>query len=155
MSRGPSAHELDRLLAELPRERASRGFREQLMTRLDGPPRPRPVRRLLAVVAAAALLVAIALLFRPAPTPDPGNAERWRAEHRSMMAELEALKASLGTEPVPVIYLGGDEQLDLVLDLAPVWGLEPGAAGVVPAAIGDPERPRPRTADQRQGGNRR
>ena len=126
MSPSLSDRELDRLLADLPRQAASAGFSRRVLDRLDAPPPRRRARRawLLAAAAAAASALAVGVWLAPRPAAEPPLAETraLQAQHRQLMEELTALKASLRDAPAaPVIYVGGNEQLDLVLDLGPVW----------------------------------
>ena len=155
MTDRPTDRELDRLLAELPREPASSGFSRRVLASLDAPARPygRRVRLLAAAATAAALAVGIWLVPRSAPEPPAAETLALEEEHRRLMQELETLKASLRqSQPPPVLYLGGDERLDLVLDLGPVWQAEP-SVDVRPAAYGRAERPQ--TAGERRRGERR
>jgi hypothetical protein len=70
----------------------------------------------------AALLAPLALRDRrpsPAPGPAPRRAVRLEAllrEQERLAAEIAALRR-LTTEPAPLVYLGGDEQTDVLLDL--------------------------------------
>ena len=157
MSRRPDDRELDRLLANLPRETASPGFSRRVLEQLDAPARARGRRPWLAVVvaAAAAAILALGLWLLPRPAPEPSLVETraLREEHRQLMAELEALKASLRqSETAPVLYLGGNESVDLVLDLRPVWS---GEAGLdARRAVYDAGQS-PVAASDRRGGDRR
>jgi hypothetical protein len=120
------------LLRELPRERARSGFTARVLARLDEP--QAPVRRWparLAPVALAASLVLVVLAGtvirdqrREAEALQAVRA--LRAEHSRIERELRELSA----EP-PVYYLGGDEDMDLVVDLGKV---QPDG-GVKPAAV--------------------
>lgn len=86
-----------------------------------------------AVIAAAAVAISAGVLLdRPAGSHqaiEPAEArqilQELRAEHGRLERELHEL-----SEP-PVLYLGGDEDVDLVLDLRNVHDAE----GVVPAAF--------------------
>lgn len=133
-------HRIGDLLRELPREQARNGFTARVLHRLDaeGAGRPAFLWRPVAVFAAAALAaVAIPagiLMDRAADRKAIQAAEarqileEIRAEHGRLEAELEGL-----VEP-PVLYLGGDENVDFVLDLRRV----PEAQGEVrPAAYAD------------------
>jgi hypothetical protein len=155
MRRPPSDRELDQALAKLPREGAPAGFSRRVLADLDGPTRSRAgARWLLAAGAAAALAVGLWLVPLTTPEPPQMDVGALEEEHRHLMAELESLKASLReSETMPVLYLGGNEQLDLVLDLGPIWRPEP-AAGMRPAVFTGTERPSARV-DPRNGGNRR
>jgi hypothetical protein len=133
-------HRIGDLLRELPRERARSGFTVRVLERLDagGAGRPTLLWRSVAVFAAAAFAaVAIPagiLMDRAADRKGVQAAEarqileEIRAEHSRIEAELEGL-----AEP-PVLYLGGDENVDFVLDLRRV----PEAQGEIrPAAYTD------------------
>ena len=73
---------------------------------------------------------------RPAPEPALVETRALEEEHRQLMEELESLKASLReSQPAPVLYLGGNENVELVLDLGPVWQADP-AADFRPAVYG-------------------
>lgn len=153
MSRGPSGRDLDRLLAGLPRHSAPPRFADRVLASLDHQPRPSRRRLWLLAAAAGAAALAAALWLRPAADPPlaPREVTALREEHRRLTAELEALKASLGAAEAPVLYLGGDEEVDLVLDLAPLWGsaLEAAPAGSRAGA------PRALPADSRDRGVKR
>lgn len=122
-------------LVELPRERARAGFTAAVLRRLDGPARrPAPTGRL-AWAAAALLAVAVAA--------GGWEAGQWRerrdaAEARRLVAEIKGEHARLAREVRelrderrPLVYLGGDESVDVVVDLSRV---EPSPGGVALAA---------------------
>lgn len=137
-------HRLGDLLRELPREHARPGFTARVLRQLDSPAardvRWRPGLTLAgataAVVAAAAIGISAGVLMdRSAgsrPTIEHAEArqilQELRAEHGRLERELETL-----SEP-PVMYVGGNEDVDLVLDLRNVHDAE----GVVPAAFHNP-----------------
>lgn len=123
------------LLRELPREHARPGFTARLLEKLEED-RPAPwwasrLSLVSAVTALAALVVSAGVLtdwrLSPRKSVDTAEArqilEEIRAEHGRLERELREI-----SEP-PVVYLGGDEQVDLVLDLGNVGGSE-----VAPAA---------------------
>lgn len=148
-----SDRQLDRLLAGLPREPAPRGFSRRVLADVAVSPRRRQGRRWLlpAAVAAAALVAGLWLLPRAVPEAPKVTAGALEREHRLLMEELESLKASLRQDQVaPVLYLGGNESLDLVLDLEPVWR---SAGGARPATGGVATRPVVAT-DRSEGGRR-
>lgn len=133
-------HRIGELLRELPRERARSGFTVRVLERLDAGEAGRPALHWRPVAAfAAAALAAVAipagiLMDRTADRKAIQAAEarqileEIRAEHSRLAAELEGL-----AEP-PVLYLGGDENVDFVLDLRRV----PEAQGEIrPAAYTD------------------
>ena len=122
----------DRILAELralPREGAGEGFTERVLARLDEPargpaalPGSRSPWRLAAAAALAALLLGALVWRLGGPTPEteparPGRLDALAAEHARLSAELHEIRR-LAEEPVPVLYLGGDDEVELVLDLA-------------------------------------
>jgi len=114
--------ELDRLLAALPRERAKRGFTDAVLSRIDR--RPAQGRRWLPLaatgVAAAALLVVVAALHlereRAGRDELALRIAELRRDHARLSEELRQLRARLRREQ-PVLYLGGDDRVDYVLDL--------------------------------------
>lgn len=133
-------------LRQLPRHRPRDGFTGRVLARLDEPP-PRAVRwrpALVTLTATAALLAVVLVpltLRAPAPAPAPApNAEpslapasatgdpaagqapgprleRLRREREQLATELAQLRRE-AARPLPVVYLAGDEQVDLVIDLA-------------------------------------
>ncbi|MFP5285926.1 MAG: hypothetical protein ACLGI9_09340 [Thermoanaerobaculia bacterium] len=122
-------------MRELPRERARNGFTARVLERLDAREAGRPVLRWRPVATfAAAALAAMAipagiLMDRAADRERLRTAEarqileEIRAEHGRLERELEEM-----SEP-PVLYLGGDENVDFVLDLrrVPDSGTRPAA----------------------------
>lgn len=126
------------LLRELPREQTRPGFTARVLERLVLPEqsperasRPRrPFRFALAGAAAMAIVTAIStgvVMDRQAQSrKDEARRilQEIRAEHGRLEQEIQEL-----TEP-PVMYIGGNEDVDLVLDLGKVSGSE----GATPAA---------------------
>ncbi|RMG44725.1 MAG: hypothetical protein D6718_09495 [Acidobacteria bacterium] len=114
---------LARELAELPVPAAGEGFTDSVMRRLREQPRRRTGRRALAVALAAAAIAPAALWLagRAAGERPPARAERLAEEERRLRRELEELRRALEAE-APVVYLGGDERLDLVVDLGRLAG---------------------------------
>lgn len=132
-------HRLGDLLRELPREQARPGFTARVLERLNLPGqaperarRPRrPFRLALAGAVAAAIVTTISagiLMDRRAESIQAAEARRLlqeiRAEHGRLEQEIQEL-----SQP-PVVYIGGNEDVDLVLDLGKVSGAE----GAMPAA---------------------
>jgi hypothetical protein len=123
--------QLGRLLRELPRERAGDGFTARVLAHLDAPPSGKTVGRarrqgpwVLATAALFALIVSVAVLDRPATQArDLRNARQAlvdiRNEHERIEQELRQLQQMHGQDPAEpqVVYLGGDESMDLVVDL--------------------------------------
>lgn len=113
-----------RMLRELPRETARPGFTQRVLARLDQPAQsaasPRVWRLRLAAAMALLAVVSAGVVRYEQVRETARKAERTaearqalqeiRAEHDRLERELRAL-----SEP-PVIYLGGDERLDLVVD---------------------------------------
>ena len=129
---------LGRTLRELPRGRAGTDFTARVLSRLDDPPRRRP-SPLAAVGVAAAAALALLLAagpLRPGAGRDEGRRlraaearrvlEELRREHRALESDIDAL-----ARDEPVLYLGGDEEVDLVVDLSrvPVVPMSPGTSG--------------------------
>jgi hypothetical protein len=139
-----SDERLTRLLGALPRETAGDDFTRRILARLDEAERAtaRPDRAAwlgrLALPVAAAVVLVVALLARlePSSGPPAGAAEarrlleEIRREHGRLEGELAALRQDRGS---PVLYLGGDEEVDLVLDLGRVRELPQGTARPAPA----------------------
>jgi cytochrome c-type biogenesis protein CcmH/NrfG len=130
-------HSVGRLLREIPRETARTGFTTRVLARLDplegpAPERPRAAwRPRLAFAAAAVLaLVVSAGLFRYEQSREAARAAEARQALREIRAEHERLEQELRalSEP-PVVYLGGNERIDLVLGLDNI----PAEAGPAPA----------------------
>lgn len=124
-------HRLGDLLRELPREQARPGFTARVVNRLDAPERRRSIPRLaLATVLAAVLAVTAGFLIDARREAlESARAEKALAEIRAEHAQLEREVRELSDQP-PVVYLGGNEDIDLVLDLGKVRGSE----GATPAA---------------------
>ena len=149
--------ELHDALQSLPREGASAGLTGRVLRRIERPAAPWYAPRWAAGAAAAVLILTLGLGWR-----------EWRhrqtvTELRALLVEKQALQAELEdlrrltAEARPVVYLGSDDHVDLVLDLGRFsrqggFGSKPPVAG---AALADPwtaaERPpaRLRPADPR------
>lgn len=136
--------QLGRLLRELPEERARPGFTTRVLARLDDPDGAKSGRHsltwwprfALAGIPAALLVggISVGILGnRPEPlSPDRAAEARQildelRAEQERLARDFETLR---GTEPGDVVYLGGNEEIDLVVDLSSV----PEGNGILPAA---------------------
>lgn len=119
-------HDLSRLLRELPPEPAREGFTARVLARLDARPEPSAWRRprlILAGFAAAALMAV--LTFAGILQVREHRAEMRKAEARRILQELRTEHDSLQRElralsSEPVVYLGGNERVDLVVDLSRV-----------------------------------
>lgn len=128
-------HRIGELLRGLPRERARTGFTARVVRNLDAPEAGRPALRWRPAAAlTAVLLVAVALSAgllhaRKAESVRTAEArqilEEIRAEHGRLAREVEEM-----SEP-PVIYLGGTEDVDFVVDLSRVPETD---GGIQPAA---------------------
>jgi hypothetical protein len=129
-TRDPNSDALREALRTLPRHRAGEGFTERVLDRVGEPARARRVWSAPLRLAAAALVVAAGLLgvlaagriLPGAGSPAPAEARRQtleaeRARLEAELAELRRLTTELREDSAPVLYLGGDEEVDLVLDL--------------------------------------
>lgn len=163
MAGRPTDDELRAMLRALPRPEPPSGFAAGVMTRVRAEERRRRFRPWL-LAAAAAALVASGLLVRsvwdgtgtgepvvaeaPAPAepavagapadPDLQEFEEIVREYRSLAEELDAMRR-LGGDSVegPILRIGGDEEVDLFLDLESYLdrpSRPPGASLVVPAS---------------------
>jgi hypothetical protein len=120
------------LLRALPGERASEDFNERLLARLDTPlPARSGGARWIGLAGATGvallLLVPLSGKLLPSRRVEPGEARlllnQIQTEHRQLERELQALRRlqSEQPEPVqPVLYLGGDDNVDYVVDLEQV-----------------------------------
>jgi hypothetical protein len=119
------------LLREMPREQARPGFTARVLNRLDAPERRGALVPRLALSAALALFLAVT-----AGVLVHARRDALAADHaRQALAEIRAEHARLQREvqelsPPSVVYLGGTEDVDLVLDLGKSGGTE----GAKPAA---------------------
>lgn len=119
-------HGLDQMLSELPREHAREGFTARVLARLDSrldrDTQAPAWRRPRLVFATAALVVVMASAGVLQYRADQRQAEvrrvlrELRSEHDSLKHEFESLSAP------PVVYVGGNDQVDLVVDLSRVQG---------------------------------
>lgn len=138
--------QLTRALRALPRKRARDGFTETLLARLpEAPPRrfPHPGRLALAAALGLALALAPLALRRQDAGPTPAAAgppvrqaqlEEIRRQQAELARELAELK-ELAAADLPLVYLGGDEETDLVLDLDRLARRRPPAGQVRPASL--------------------
>jgi hypothetical protein len=106
------------MLRELPRERAREGFTARVLTSVEARPVPAIWSRPRLVFATAALLAVMVSAGVLQYRVDQRHADarrilhELRSEHDSLKQELESLSAP------PVVYIGGNEQVDLVVDLS-------------------------------------
>ncbi|MFL6233929.1 MAG: hypothetical protein ACJ76N_12410 [Thermoanaerobaculia bacterium] len=125
-------HRLGDLLRELPREQARPGFTARVLHRLDAAPERHhsiPRLALATVLTVVLMMTAGALINARRDALANARAERALAEIRAEHARLEREVQDL-SQPPSVVYLGGNEDVDLVLDLGKVRGSE----GATPAA---------------------
>lgn len=124
-------HRLGDLLRELPREHARPGFTARVLNRLESPARRPAIPRLALAGALGLFLAAGASVLVDAHREAVETAQarqalrQIRAEHMRLAQEVRDL-----SEPPPVVYLGGNEKVDLVLDL----GKFDGSEGATPVA---------------------
>jgi len=132
---------LRRALRALPSEGAGSHFTERVMARLDvAPARRRPALRLAVAAAAAALTVGGAWSgwsWQRRASEREARLTTARAEAARLQLEVRE-PAALVRAPRPVVYLGGDDSVDVVVDLQQLAAAAGG--GPQPAAY----RPRPR-----------
>jgi hypothetical protein len=118
----PRAESDDRLreaLRSLPATAPGPGFTAQVLARLAARGAAAPPRRAPRWATAALLLLLVGALGWVA-TERHGRLQRsarLRAETAALARELANLRAE-AAEPAPMIYLGGSEEVDLVLDLS-------------------------------------
>ncbi len=142
--------ELHNVLKSLPRERASVGFTGRVLRRLERPTR-RSMPRWAPVAAAAILLLTLGFGWREwRHRQTAADLAALLAEKQALQAELEDLRR-LTADARPVVYLGSDDRVDLVLDLARFS--RHGGFGSKTPTVGTSlaeSRPEPRPADLRQ-----
>ncbi len=153
MIEGPqtASDRLDRALAELAPGEASPDFTARVLAALDAADGRTGARagglggRRWVLAAAALLAVAVGIFLGARPEPPvaglAAERESLRREHDELMRELESLRV-LARETRPVLYLGGGDDVDYVLDLSPL--VETAAAPTArPAALDQtsPDRP--------------
>jgi len=135
------------ILRALPAERARPDFTQCTLARLDGLP-GKPAQRwqallsrrwVLATATCAALVFGLGALWLREATPSrslhPSEARQAlaeiRAEHNRLQHEIQDLSASGASLDEGVLYLGGNESVDFVVDLQRVT---PAPRGVSPAS---------------------
>ena len=130
-------HRLGDLLRELPREQARPGFTARVLERLDllgqAPERISRPRRTFRFALAGATAAAILAVVSTGVVMDR-QAQVRKDEARRILQEIRAEHGRLEQEihelsQPPVVYIGGNEDVDLVLDLGKVSGSE----GATPA----------------------
>lgn len=133
---------LDRQLKDMPAVRASADFTTAVLKRLDELPahgfESRSRRLVLAAVAAGiATLVLLTLVPRRGQDPNAilaAEVTEIRRQHELLTQELNRLRART-EDTAPVLYLGGVDEIDYVLDLSPF--LLPQTGRVVPASTNE------------------
>ena len=109
-------------LQTLPREEAGPGFTAAVLQRIEEPPRRTVPRPWAMAAVAAAVLLALGLGWRE--WRHQQEQERAVAQLEVLLAEKQELEEELrslrrlASQARPVVYLGGNERVDLVLDLA-------------------------------------
>jgi allophanate hydrolase subunit 1 len=127
----PQTRQVADLLRELPHEHARPGFTARVLEELDAEPRraSRWTFRLAPVMSAVTVAALLAVAI------SAGALIEWRGgarKHQEAVQVLRELREEHGrleaelhemSEP-PVVYLGGDEKVDYVLDLGKVGSAE-------------------------------
>jgi hypothetical protein len=119
-------HSVGPLLRELPRERAREEFTARVLARLDAPApkpwrQPRLVFATAALAALAGMIASAGILQLHAGRQEALRAAEARKMLRELRSEHESLKQELQSlSQPPVVYVGGDEEVDLVVDLSRV-----------------------------------
>ena len=124
------------LLRELPRERARPGFTARVLRRIEASGRgePRRFSPRFALAGALALTLTVAAGVLVEARRDAMESTRTRQALQEIRAEHGRLEREIDQLSQPsVVYLGGNENVDLVLDLGKVSGSE----GATPAAYHD------------------
>lgn len=114
--------QLSELLKSLPREPAPDGFTDRVLERLE---RPAPSRRrgFLLIAASVCLLAATVLGLRQSRLETQHRLEQeTRAQLEQLWTEQQALEVQLEElarlkKERPVLYLGGDDEVDIVFDV--------------------------------------
>jgi hypothetical protein len=117
--------ELQGLLRSLPRERASEGFTGRVMSRLGSAKRPFYLQPRFAVAASLGLVVTAWL--GAGRWQDAHQKEQRRQRIEAIRTEVEQLERDIRLlrNLAPVLYLGGDEEVDFVIDLRQLVREEP------------------------------
>jgi pimeloyl-ACP methyl ester carboxylesterase len=134
-------------LRDLPRAVPEGDFTDRVLVASGDAPRARrlvPAATRWAAVAALAAFAVAGSLTLPALQDEHGAQRRRQARHEAFEAERQRLAAELeeirrlaatAPDPSPVLYLGGDEDVDLVLDLGRLAERRP--AGATPTDYRD------------------
>lgn len=123
-----SEEQLQRALQNLQGVQASPGFTDRVLEGLTRRKARRRLRNGLAISAATAtvlvLMASVIVINQSTGTTREElalEARVLREEHAQLRSDLEDLSAS-ARDAAPVLYLGGDDDFDLVLDLASIIG---------------------------------
>jgi hypothetical protein len=114
---------VDELLRSSPREMASDGFTKRVVASLDARSRNSLRRRKRIWRLSAAVLVSAVLILSAALWNQEANKEQMRAQLAVLQREARELREGLQTwkqqrwQSRPMIYLGGNREVDFVLDL--------------------------------------
>lgn len=129
---------LEVALAGLPAATASEGFTERVERELKRRARrPETVRWRAAALAVALAAAAGAFVWHQGQRSQTAErARQIRQQHLELQRELADLRA-LASESDPLLYLGGDESFDLVLDMGPLVDARP-SGGFLPAIYTTP-----------------
>jgi len=111
--------------ARLPRQRPSAGFTDELLAELNrrGPVQRRPTGRLvwatvMSLIVAAMLAVGYGYQKQQAAKRAyRDQVEELRSRYEELLDEVASVRQEVAT-PETRLYLGGDESVDLVLDLS-------------------------------------
>jgi hypothetical protein len=121
-------------LRGLPAPGPGPAFTARVMARLAAAPARAPRRVPAWAAAAAAVVLAAGLLLGGRAVVREQRNAALRSETEELARELEALRQA-AERPAPVLYLGGTEEVDLVLDLSTLP-----LAAAVPAGLTDDTR---------------
>lgn len=125
-------NQLHCLLSELPQEKASPGFTEHVLERLEENQQESAKHSYKFFYLAAGLILiaviglTIGFKTRQAPSQKQLHEEisQLRNEHKYLTKTLTELREKLG-KARPTVYLGGDEHADYVLDLGNIYRVRP------------------------------
>lgn len=117
---------LTRALGDLPRQRTSSSFTGEVLNQLATRSRPssRATPRLLWAAAISVILAFVLVLGygyqkqRVAERAYRQQVEELRSRYRDLLDEVATVRVQVESPPDTRLYLGGDEQLDLILDLS-------------------------------------
>lgn len=140
MNKTPDFDSLDSALRSLPRQTASPGFTRRVLATVEAPSRSNRFDHLrpLLVLGAAACALMVVLLLPHRQQSEIGDislaeVERLEETGRDIAEELARLRHEL--EQPPTLYLGGDERVNLVLDLSQPSSAFVNAALAGPTAV--------------------